>query len=140
MALILLCDQYSRNIFRKTAKAFAFDPISLNIAKDLLEKDLYKEYKLAEKMFLLLPFEHSESMEDQKTSLKLCQDLIAEARDELKVDEETLKFVGMYETFAKKHYDIIEKWGRYPHRNEALGRESTPEEVEYLVTADRFGN
>mmetsp|Transcript_30146 Transcript_30146/g.34503 ORF Transcript_30146/g.34503 Transcript_30146/m.34503 type:complete len:209 (-) Transcript_30146:51-677(-) len=135
VAVILLCDQISRNVFRKQAKAFEFDHISLKLVKQLRESGDWKKYKHIDQLFFSMPFQHSEVLEDVKESINLLQEMSEEVKD----DEDKARVLKFSISYAQKHHDIVEKYDRYPHRNEALGRENTPEEIEYLNNADRFG-
>jgi len=119
LALILLLDQFTRNIHRDSAQAFAGDGAALAIARRLVDDGRHLELAAIERWFVYLPFEHSERMADQLESLRLFGGL---ARDGL---AEPL-------AWAQKHYDVIARFGRYPHRNELLGRPSTGEEIEFL--------
>jgi uncharacterized protein (DUF924 family) len=118
LALIILFDQFSRNMFRGDARAFSADGKAREIARHILDRGFYEEMTEKEKQFAILPFEHSEDLEDQKFCLKLFQEI---------GDEELIRY-------AQAHLDIIEKFGRFPHRNETLGRESTHEEKAFLET------
>jgi uncharacterized protein (DUF924 family) len=113
LALVILLDQFPRNMFRAAARAFAADPLALAAARRIVERGWDREMSEDERTFAYLPFEHSESLEDQETSLRL--------------------FAGSanYE-WARRHWEIIRRFGRFPHRNAALGRISTPEEIEFL--------
>ena len=123
LALILLCDQFSRNIHRKTAKAFATDRKAIEIARISLAHFYPAAYPVDVRVFFYMPFQHSETLADQE----LCCALF--------------KAMGNAdnEKFAVEHRDIVAKYGRFPHRNEVMGRTSTAEELEYLKTAKRFG-
>ena len=136
LAVILLADQMSRNIHRKKAEAFASDHVSLKIAKEMLEGEEYQKAKFIDKQFIMLPLEHSEDIENQEKVVEHAQKYFEEYKD---VSEEHKKSAQMFLDYAKQHHDIIKKFGRYPHRNDVLGRESTSEEVEYLNNAERFG-
>ena len=116
LAEIIVLDQFPRNLYRDDARAFASDPVGLVAAKEALEKKVDQEVSEAERVFLYLPFEHSEAAEDHKISIKLCAALSDPS----------------YLEWAEKHKAIIDRFGRYPHRNAALGRESTAEEVAFL--------
>jgi len=113
LALVVLLDQFPRNMFRGTARAFAADPLALEAARTILDRGWDKAMTPDERVFAYLPFEHSEALQDQKLSLKLF--------------EGNPNF-----EWARKHWEIIRRFGRFPHRNAALGRESTPEEIEFL--------
>lgn len=124
VALCLLLDQFPRNLFRDDGRAFATDAKALAIARQAVDAGLDMEEGVNRDMrkFLYLPFEHSEDLGDQR----LCMKLMAERLDP----------VGEDLDWARKHFVIIERFGRFPHRNEALGRESTPEELEFLKKPD----
>lgn len=114
LALLILLDQYPRNSFRGTAHQFATDPLALMFANQAVACDLHLAVEPALKNFLLLPFEHSERIEDQDRYMALVAG-----------DEEL-------EEWGKLHRDIIVRFGRFPHRNAALGRQTTPEEQTFL--------
>ena len=116
LAEILFLDQFPRNLYRDDASAFASDPVALVAAKQALENKIDQDVSESERVFLYLPFEHSEEASDQETSVRLFGSL---------EDKELLEW-------AEKHKAIIDRFGRYPHRNAALGRESTDEELEFL--------
>lgn len=119
LAVILLLDQFTRNLFRDSARAFAGDAAALAIARDLVATGGDARLAPVERWFAYMPFEHSESMADQRESLRLFGALAA---------------LGLAEplAWAQKHFEVIERFGRYPHRNEVLGRNSTAEEIEFL--------
>ena len=112
----------SRNIFRKQKEAFDYDHISLNIVKAMSDDELIS-YDLQEQSFLLLPFEHSEAIEDQVRSVSLAELLFSKLPSD--ADEGIKGFMKQLITYSIKHKEIIDKFGRYPHRNELLGRENT---------------
>lgn len=120
LALLLLLDQFPRNLYRGSAHSYATDGLARAVARRALKKGLDKQVPDQLRPFFYLPFEHSESMDDQQ----LCIRLLEEHRDQTG-DEESLKW-------AILHKDIIEQFGRFPHRNEALGRDTTPAEQAYL--------
>lgn len=126
LSLVLLTDQIPRNAFRGTPRAFEFDPVAQDVALTLCETGLDLNYDLAERIFLYLPLEHSEKPEHQELSVQKFEELCAEVAPSLKpVFLSTLDY-------AKRHRDIIRRFGRFPHRNHVLGRESTSEEIEFL--------
>lgn len=126
VSLILLLDQFPRNAFRGTPKSFAFDPYALELAKSAVASNVLARISLVESLFVLLPFEHSESLSDQEQSIRLFTSLKESAPpDLLPIAENTLDY-------AIRHRDIIARFGRFPHRNAILGRVSTAEEVEFL--------
>ena len=119
LALLILLDQFPRNCFRDCAHAFATDPLALTFAKQAVERGHHRAFDSDLANFILLPFEHSERLEDQDRYL------------ELVAGEPEL------EKWGHIHRDIIVRFGRFPHRNAALGRDSTPEEQAWLG-ADGF--
>ncbi len=122
LALILLLDQFTRNLGRHTAAAFAGDERAQRLAREMVDQDIDQALTDDQRVFAYLPFEHGESAEWQRLSLKMYEQLRDRAGEKYQ----------NYLTFAEKHAVIIEKFGRYPHRNEALGRESTAEEKAFL--------
>ncbi len=119
LALVVLLDQFTRNSFRDTARAFAGDAQALVVAKALVADGRDRQLIPVERGVVYLPFEHSENLADQHESLRLFGQLAEAGLPDLLV-------------WARKHYDIIVRFGRYPHRNELLGRTSTAEEIEFL--------
>ena len=117
LALLLLLDQFQRNLGRGTAAAFAGDPKARDVARRAVANGLDKQVSIERRVFFYLPFEHSESAADQEWSVALI---------------ETLND-AQYLDYAQRHQDVIDRFGRFPHRNEALGRASTPEEEAYLA-------
>ncbi len=123
LAAIIVLDQFSRNMFRGSAKAFAQDGLALALTHNALRSAFDQALDNDHKQFLIMPLMHSEALSDQE----LCVSQF-EAMD----SENSLKF-------AQEHRDTIAKFGRFPHRNEVLGRETTPDERDYLETANRYG-
>jgi uncharacterized protein (DUF924 family) len=115
LALVLLLDQFPRNLFRDDARAFATDAQARAAARVILQRGWDQSMTQPEQLFAYLPFEHSESLEDQDLSCELMKDFSAEQRQ-----------------YAERHRDIIRRFGRFPHRNGSLGRPSTPAEIEFL--------
>lgn len=128
LALILLSDQLPRNIFRNTPRAFAFDPIARSHCREGIARGVDLELRPIERVFHYLPLEHSESISDQNDSVRLFSDLARNARTETK------EVFQNYLRFAERHREIIDRFGRFPHRNRILGRESTAEEIAFLQT------
>jgi uncharacterized protein (DUF924 family) len=122
LALVIALDQFPRNMFRGTARAFAADALALSAAKHAVTLAYDRGMTPDERMFLYLPFEHSESLADQMTSCELTARLLA--------FPQTADIHG----YAVRHREIIERFGRFPHRNAILGRASTPEEIDFLKT------
>lgn len=112
LAAIILFDQFPRNMFRNTAEAFATDHLALQIAKEAIDREMDHKLTKDQRSFLYMPFMHSEDLEDQTRSLGLFTALGTE--DNIK--------------FAKTHRDVIVQYGRFPHRNAVLGRETRLEE------------
>lgn len=116
LAEIIVLDQFSRNLFRESAKAFSFDTHALILAQEMIGLGLDQKLDIKMRAFVYLPYMHSESL------------MIHEIAEKLFSQE------GLEENykFELSHKEVIEKFGRYPHRNEVLNRESTKEELEYL--------
>ena len=120
LAYIIVLDQFPRHIFRGAARSFAADPLALRAARHAVTQGFDRTLLPVERLFVYLPFQHSEALADQ---LKGC--------------ELTAPLVNFIETgdvhrYALAHRDIVQRFGRFPHRNAALGRASTPEELSFL--------
>lgn len=122
LALVLLLDQIPRNIFRASPHAFATDPLALRAARRAIEAGFDARVNPALRFFFYLPFEHSEAMADQDCAVALFTAL------------GDANLLG----YATAHRDVIARFGRFPHRNEALGRVSTPEEQRWLDAGGGF--
>lgn len=120
LAVTILLDQFPRNLFRGQARAFADDAKALGTATRAIEKGFDRVLSPVERVFLYLPFEHSESLEDQVRGVALFQSVPAVPWRAEQLD------------YAVRHRDIIARFGRFPHRNAALGRASTAEELAFL--------
>lgn len=120
LAAVIVLDQFSRNMFRGTKEAFAFDKLALHFAKQARQRGFDQTLSDDQKLFLSMPFLHSEILDDQKTGLQIHREL---GRPE----------------HAQEHMDVIERFGRFPHRNQVLGRTSTAEETVFLKDARRYG-
>jgi uncharacterized protein (DUF924 family) len=120
LALLLLLDQFPRNLYRGSAHAFATDALARSITRRAIASGFDIETEALLRPFFYLPFEHSESLADQDEGIAHCRRLAADAGD-----QETLKW-------ALLHRDIIARFGRFPHRNRAFGRVTTPEEQAFL--------
>jgi uncharacterized protein (DUF924 family) len=125
VALAVLLDQLPRNLFRGTARAFATDPQARDVARRAVDAGFDRLLSPVERVFLYLPFEHSESFADQRRSLALFESLPATADFPAAERDRTIDY-------ARRHLVIVERFGRFPHRNAALGRASTPEELAFL--------
>lgn len=118
LALCLLLDQFPRNMYRGTAAAYATDSKAILIAKHAIAKGFDQVFQPIKRRFLYLPFEHSEMLSDQKRAV----DLFETIREDDPVGYE----------YALRHYRVIDRFGRFPHRNKILGRMSVPDEDEFL--------
>ena len=126
LALIVLVDQFSRNLFRGTKEAFSYDDKALHLARDGYDTGRFESFGTLEHFFASMPFRHAEDVETQK------QGVAHAVRDALRA-EPLLRELMIYSVdWARKHLDVIARFGRFPHRNVALGRPSTPAELEYL--------
>ena len=123
LARLILLDQFTRNTGRGTAAAFAGDAQALNLARALVASGRDRSLTGVQRQFVYLPFEHAEELSHQRTSMQLFQ--------QLERDEPGL--TGLAE-WAVRHHDIVARFGRFPHRNAALGRPSTDEELAFLQT------
>jgi uncharacterized protein (DUF924 family) len=120
LALIVVLDQFPRNMFRGDARMYAADGLALAAARHAVERAYDRELPPFQRMFVYLPFEHSENLENQRFSVELFRRLSEEmGSEDLMV-------------YAVQHLRIVERFGRFPHRNEILGRRTTPEEAEFL--------
>jgi len=120
LALVILLDQFSRNMFRDSPGAFAADHAALGMARRMVERGLDRLLSPIERCFIYLPFEHSEDLAVQRRSLALFERLRFSSDCAGSVD------------YAYRHYEIILRFGRFPHRNDILGRVSTAEESDFL--------
>lgn len=121
LAFIIVCDQFPRNMFRVDPRAFATDARALAAAQRMVESGWDQQLASLERQFVYLPFEHAEDPAMQQRSLELFERL---AQDPALAD---------LPEWTRKHADIIARFGRYPHRNAVLGRDSTPAEIEFLA-------
>ena len=120
LSLIIVCDQFPRNMFRGDPRAFATDPRALALARHTIERGYDEAFSCCERLFAYLPFEHSETIEDQRLAVALHEAMPDHPKKAHWLD------------FAERHLRIVERFGRFPHRNATLGRASTPEEIEFL--------
>jgi len=130
LALIILLDQFSRNIYRGTARAFAQDAKAFALCEEGVADGMDRALRPAERLFFYLPLEHAEDRTAQQRSVerfeRLCDEVSSEQRP---LFEDFLDY-------ARRHRAIIERFGRFPHRNKPLGRASTAEECEFLAGPD----
>jgi uncharacterized protein (DUF924 family) len=117
LAAVLVLDQFPRNMFRGTARAFAADALARDIARQAVAAGLDAGLTPAQRLFVYLPFEHSEDAADQALAVRLIEPLGNDS----------------WTAYARAHQSLIERFGRFPHRNAILGRVSTPEEAEALA-------
>lgn len=122
LALIVLLDQFPRNMYRGTSKAFQTDANARRIANHAISKGFDQVLNPVKRRFIYLPFEHSENLEDQKRSVELFSKM---------VEDDPLGH-----EYALRHYRVIEQFGRFPHRNAILGRPNTAQEEVYLAQTD----
>src|SRR5690606_26135058 len=126
LAFVIVLDQFPRNLHRGSPEAFRHDPKALGATRHAITSGLDTGMRLAHRIFLYMPLMHSEDMADQRECVTRFEALAREAPPDV---------VGMYEYslgFAKRHAEIIDRFGRFPHRNTVLGRASTPEEEAFL--------
>jgi uncharacterized protein (DUF924 family) len=128
LALVVVLDQFPRNMFRGAARSFAADDLARQAARRVLARGYDRGLLPVERMFAYLPFMHSEDLADQRLSVELFSGLDDYPGRRQSID------------YAVLHLRIVERFGRFPHRNDILGRASTPEEIAYLANgAERFG-
>ena len=122
LALVILLDQFPLNMFRGQAKSFSTESKSRDVARVAIDKGFDQELPSSQVSFLYMPFMHSEDLDDQALGVEL------------------FKKPGLESNyrFARHHYNIVERFGRFPHRNKILGRESSEAEVEYLNSSEGF--
>ncbi|WP_119154607.1 DUF924 family protein [Caldimonas tepidiphila] len=123
LALLLLLDQFTRNVHRGTPRAFAGDAQALEVARAVVERGWDRQLRPVQRWFVYLPFEHAEDPEAQRSAVALFEALAREAPGD--GVEEALDY-------ARRHLAVIERFGRFPHRNEILGRATTAEEARFL--------
>jgi uncharacterized protein (DUF924 family) len=124
LSLIVVLDQFPRNMYRGDAQMYATDEKARDAARHAVEHAYDRELSPYGRLFMYLPFEHSEELDDQRLSVELFRGLATEMGSE--------DLLG----YAVRHLEIVERFGRFPHRNEILGRRTTPEEAEFLGERD----
>jgi uncharacterized protein (DUF924 family) len=133
LALVIVCDQFSRQVHRGTRQAYATDPLALQVALALVEQGTDLELGFDQRAFLYMPLHHSESRLDQHTSVGLYTALSDAAPADLR------RHMEGFLHYARDHRDVVLRFGRFPHRNRVLGRPSTPAESAFLETAPGYG-
>jgi len=126
LALVILLDQMSRNVHRDSPEAFAADDRAQRATLEAVDRGFDRELGVQERAFLYMPMMHSEDTAHHERSIELFAQLAEDAPDDMK--ERCRTFLK----YAHAHKDVVDRFGRYPHRNRVLGRESTPEEIEHL--------
>ncbi|TKB49328.1 DUF924 domain-containing protein [Ferrimonas sediminicola] len=134
LALIILLDQFSRNLYRARAEAFAGDQRAVVLCKQGIARGMDRALSLSEKQFFYMPLQHSESLEDQRLGVQMLTSMLQGLNGRALTEAQgTLKFQQL-------HLEIIERFGRFPHRNLVLGRQNSAAEALYLADgAPRFG-
>lgn len=127
LALVVVCDQFPRNIYRGTPRAFALDPRAQALARDAVAQGLDRQLGIVERSFLYLPFEHAEDRDAQAMSLRCFEQLHDEAPAHLK------DYTADALHWSRDHHDIVTRFGRFPHRNLILDRVSSGAELEFLA-------
>ncbi len=135
LAFIILLDQFPRNVYRGTPKAFAYDTHALKLTRKLIDEGIDSVFPYVERQFVYMPLQHAEDKDIQQLSVKMFESLKQAA------DNDVLKQSGQESLwYAELHKEIIDDFGRFPHRNEILGRDSTKAELDYLASgAESFG-
>ncbi len=129
VALVILLDQFTRNIYRGTAAAFSGDTRALALAQHAVETGHFQRLPAVHQAFLFMPLEHAEDPDVQEECVTLFNELAAVTGNEQ---------ISSFLRYAEAHRDVIARFGRFPHRNPILGRESTAEELDYLATHGGF--
>lgn len=130
LAYVIVLDQFSRNMFRETPRMYAYDSRALSAARRGVQGEADRSLRHDERIFLYMPFQHSESLADQELAVQLFE-LLTE-----NLSGEHLKRALDNVTYAERHRDIVKRFGCFPHRNAILSRATTPEEAEFLTQPD----
>lgn len=134
VSLVIMLDQFPRNAYRNSARAFEFDPISLATARRAVSAGYLGSLSVPERAFLLMPYQHVEDLVLQREGVTLFEQLSAQAPPEWRA------FADSTLDFARRHLQIVERFGRFPHRNRVLARNPTKAEEEYLAAEpETFG-
>ena len=133
-ALVVVLDQFPRNAYRRTAAAFAHDALALRTTKHAVDARHLDALSVPERAFLLMPYQHIEDVSVQREGLRLFEGMEEDAEPQWRA------FAGNVLRYARAHLEIVERFGRFPHRNAILGRPSTAVEIEYLESnSNAFG-
>jgi uncharacterized protein (DUF924 family) len=133
LALVILLDQFSRNLYRGSPRAFATDPMALELCLRSMEDGFDEALALIERAFLYMPLMHAESADMQEKCTQQFANLVELAKERSPTN---VGYFAYSHEFAVKHATIIQRFGRFPHRNAILGRTTTPEEAEFLRGPD----
>ncbi|MFT5483131.1 MAG: hypothetical protein ACI9GW_001786 [Halieaceae bacterium] len=125
-----LLDQFTRNIYRGTAAAFSGDELAISLATQAIAAQRHQRLPVIHRVFLAIPFEHSEVLSVQEQGITVFDQLLGEP--EIAAHPELGTAVAGYRNYAVAHRDVIEQFGRFPHRNAILGRKSSVAEIDYL--------
>lgn len=126
VALVVVLDQFPRNVYRNTGQAFGHDALALSVAQRAVAAGYPGALSVPECAFLLMPYQHVEDVAIQREGVRLLERMLTEAAPPWR------PFTANCLDFARRHLEIVERFGRFPHRNAALGRSATPAEREYL--------
>ena len=129
LALIILFDQFSRNIYRNTPKAFESDALALDLTLNSLKEEFDQKLSLVQRIFMYMPLMHAEDLKMQALSVQEFTNLVEDSK--IRSPQNTFYFEYNLD-YARRHYEIISRFGRFPHRNKILGRVSTLEEAQFL--------
>ncbi len=129
LALIILFDQFSRNMYRNTVKMYASDPKALALSQEMVRDTMDEDLSLIERKFVYLPFMHAEDIEVQEFSVACFTGLMELVK---KVNPANLSYYEANLNYAKNHCETVKRFQRFPHRNKVLNRVSTPEELAFL--------
>jgi uncharacterized protein (DUF924 family) len=132
LAHIILLDQFSRQIYRGTPQAFKNDT-KIKLFMEMAIDEYIDTYTASEKMFVLMPYQHSENLKDQEAGLEILKELVAK---ETNMTEKNILKTALHH--QKGHYNVIKKFGRFPKRNYILGRVSTEEEIDYMDSSENL--
>lgn len=134
LALIILLDQFPRNMYRGTGEAYRYDPLALSLAQAGVAVGQLAGLSVPEQAFFLMPYQHAEDLAVQQAGVDLMQAVVSEATEEWR------DVARNFRDYAVRHHDIVEHYGRFPHRNSALGRHSTEAETRFLAEGgETFG-